>query len=92
MTKTPLNLPGAKRTCEFVPHSVDDLNGFLVERLRLDQAVSDCKQQSQRRRAASATTRLLPPQGEKWTKVLPCNSGVITPDCLRGKVRVRVMV
>lgn len=31
----------AELTCEFVSHSVDNLNGFLVERLRLDQTISN---------------------------------------------------
>lgn len=31
----------AELTCEFVSNSVDNLNGFLVERLRLDQTISN---------------------------------------------------
>lgn len=34
-------LSAAELTCEFVSHSVDDLNSFFVECLRLYQAVSN---------------------------------------------------
>lgn len=67
----------ADLTCQFVSHSVDDLNGFLVECFRLYQTVSNYKTHKQQKHShtntmlhqlytvVSFTSRLLTAKGQQ---------------------------